>query len=141
MSPSIGLRKVACAFVTLVALGSLRAAGSDFTNYESSHVHPLALSAARDRLYAVNTPEARVAIFAVDAVGAVRFAGDVPVGLEPVSLAVRPGTNEVWVVNHLSDSVSIVDAAAQRLIATLPVGDEPTDVVFASGRAFVSVSG
>ena len=30
-----------------------------------------------------------------------------PVGLEPVAVAVRSPT-EVWVVNHLSDSVSVV---------------------------------
>jgi YVTN family beta-propeller protein len=113
----------------------------DFRNYESSHVHPLALSAAGDELYAVNTPEARLAIFDVAADGALTFSGDVPVGLDPVSLAVRPGTNEVWVANHLSDSVSVVDVAARQLLATIAVGDEPTDVVFASGRAFVALAG
>jgi YVTN family beta-propeller protein len=118
-----------------------RAAAGDFTHYESSHVHPIALSTGRDHLYAVNTPEARVAIFDVPVNGTPRFVGDVPVGLEPVSLAVRPGSDEVWVVNHLSDSVSVVDASARKLVATLSVGDEPTDVVFAGGRAFVSVSG
>lgn len=141
LSPSRCSRKAIWTLAALLASQALRAAAGDFTHYESSHVHPLALSAARDRLYAVNTPEARVAIFDVDASGGVRFAGDVSVGLEPVSLAIRPGTHEVWVVNHLSDSVSIVDAAARRLIATLQVGDEPTDVVFASGKAFVSISG
>ena len=73
--------------------------------------------------------------------GALSFVGDVPVGVDPVSLAVRPGTNEVWVVNHLSDTVSVVDAAARRVVATLAVGDEPTDVAFARGRAFVSLAG
>jgi len=114
---------------------------SDFVHYESSHVHPIALSPAGDLLYAVNTPESRLAIFEVADTGSLAFRGDVPVGLEPVSLAVRPGTHEVWVANHLSDSVSVVDAAAGRLVATLAVGDEPTDVAFASGRAFVSLAG
>ena len=113
----------------------------DFVNWESSQVHPLALSAAGDRLYAINTPDARLAIFDVAADGSLTFAGDVPVGLDPVSLATRPGSNEVWVVNHLSDTVSIVDGVAGTLLDTLKVGDEPTDVVFASNRAFVSLSG
>jgi YVTN family beta-propeller protein len=112
----------------------------DLRNYESSHVHPLALSASGTQLYAVNTPENRLAIFDV-AGGGLTFAGDVPVGVDPVSLAVRPGTTEVWVVNHLSDSVSVVDVAARKLVATIAVGDEPTDVVFASGRAFVTLAG
>src|SRR4029453_3139770 len=68
----------------------------DFRNYEAAHVHPLALSASRTQLYALNTPENRLAIFTASG-GSLTFAADVPVGLEPVSLAVRPGTSEVWV--------------------------------------------
>ncbi len=113
----------------------------DFANFESSHVHPLALSAAGDELYAVNTPEGRLSIFDVALGGGLTFAGDVPVGVDPVSLAQRPGTNEVWVVNHLSDSVSVVDVALHQVVATIAVGDEPTDIAFASGRAFVSLAG
>ena len=112
----------------------------DFRNYEASQVHPLALNAAATQLYAVNTPEGRLAIFNVSG-GGLGFVGDVPVGVDPVSLAVRPGTSEVWVVNQLSDNVSIVDVAARKLVETLAVGDEPTDVVFASGRAFVTLAG
>jgi YVTN family beta-propeller protein len=113
----------------------------DFRNFESAHVHPLALSASGTQLYAVNTPDDRLAIFDVGPSGALTFAGDVPVGVDPVSCRQRPGTNEVWVVNHLSDTVSVVDALARRLVATISVGDEPTDVVFASGRAFVTLAG
>ena len=111
----------------------------DFENFETGQTHPLALSGSH--LYAVNTSEARLAVFDVAGDGSLSFAGDVPVGLDPVSLAVRPGTSEVWVVNQLSDSVSVVDAAARRVIDTIAVGDEPTDVAFASGRAFVTLAG
>jgi YVTN family beta-propeller protein len=117
------------------------AADVDSRNYESSHVHPITLSASGNQLYAVNTPEGRLAIFDVAGDGSLGFVGDVPVGLDPVSLAVRPGTNEVWVANHLSDSVSVVDVAARKLVATIAVGDEPTDVAFASGRGFVLCAG
>jgi YVTN family beta-propeller protein len=113
----------------------------DFRNYESAHVHPLALSAAGAKLYAVNTPEGRLAIFTVSGNGSLGFAGDVPVGLDPVSLAPRPGTSEVWVVNQISDSVSVVDTLGRKVVATLSVGDEPTDVVFAGDRAFVTLAG
>src|SRR5262249_34978757 len=49
---------------------------------------------------------------------------------------------EAWVVNTLSDDISIVDLAAKHTVATLRVGDEPNDVVFAgaSNKAYVSVS-
>ena len=66
------------------------------------------------------------------------------VGLEPVAVAAR--TNRfVWVVNHLSDSVSVVDVLAKppRVIRTLLVGDEPRDIVFAGKngiRAFITAA-
>jgi hypothetical protein len=67
----------------------------------------------------------------------------VPVGLEPVALAVR-SSREVWVVNHLSDSVSIVklsdDATTGRVVRTLLVGDEPRDIVFAGGGPMTTQS-
>jgi YVTN family beta-propeller protein len=50
-----------------------------------------------------------------------------------VALALRSST-EVWVVNHVSDSVSIIDISslpAARVVRTLLVGDEPRDIVFA----------
>ena len=49
-----------------------------------------------------------------------------------VAVAVR-NDGEVWVVNHLSDSISIVNTAANppRVTRTLLVGDEPRDIVFA----------
>ena len=73
-----------------------------------------------------------------------RRRGSVPVGLEPVAVAARTD-GEVWVVNHLSDSVSVVDVAADppRVVRTLLVGDEPRDIVFAGpgrSRAFVTAA-
>ena len=40
--------------------------------------------------------------------------GAVPVGLDPVSVRARSNT-EAWVVNHVSDSVSIVDLQAMNV--------------------------
>src|SRR5262245_19719331 len=77
-----------------------------FIEFESGHVRPIALSPDGTRLFAVNTPNATLEIFNVTASG-LTFAGRVPVGLEPVAVAARSNT-EVWVVNHLSDSVSVV---------------------------------
>jgi len=113
-----------------------------FTNFETEPVRPLALAPGGDRLYAVNTADDRLEIFDVTASGLVR-AGEVGVGLRPVAVAAGPG-GRVWVVNHLSDSVSVVDAAdpsRARVVATVPVGDEPRDVVVAGpnrDRVFVA---
>jgi len=115
----------------------------DFIEFESGPVRPIALSADGSRLYAVNTPDDRLEIFNVGAGGIAR-AGSVSVGLEPVSVAVR-NAGEVWVVNHLSDSVSVIDVSSTpaHVIRTLLVGDEPRDLVFAGAggtRAFITTA-
>jgi len=116
-------------------------AGASFTTFESGQVRPLALSPDGARLFAVNTPDGQLEIFDVG-VGGLTHTGSVAVGLEPVAVAARSNT-EVWVVNHLSDSVSIVDlsGAVPRVARTLLVGDEPRDLVFAgTGRAFITTA-
>ena len=77
-----------------------------FTTFESGHVRPLALSPTKSLLFAVNTPDNRLEVFHVGNHGLTHRLS-VPVGLEPVAVAARSNT-EVWVVNHLSDSVSVV---------------------------------
>ena len=42
----------------------------------------------------------------------------VATGIEPVSLAVRPDGLELWVSNHVSDSVSVIDIDADAARAT-----------------------
>src|SRR5437762_4680341 len=85
-------------------------AAASFTTFESGQVRPLALAPDGTRLFAVDTPDGRLEIFDVDAGGLVHRAS-VPVGVEPVAVAARSNA-EVWVVNHLSDSVSIIDVSS-----------------------------
>src|SRR5262249_19070538 len=119
------------------------APGASFVTFESGQVRPLALSADGTRLFAVNTPDNRLEIFDVGDTG-LTHRGSVLVGMEPVAVAVRsPG--EVWVVNNLSDSVSIVDVASDppQVVRPLLVGDEPRDIVFAGpggSRAFITTA-
>jgi YVTN family beta-propeller protein len=120
------------------------AAHATFTTFESGQVRPLAMSPDGTRLFAVNTPDDYLEIFAIDGSGNLTHTGSVPVGLEPVAVAARSNT-EVWVVNHLSDSVSIVDLSTSppRVVRTLLVGDEPRDIVFAGtggNRAFITTA-
>ena len=108
---------------------------SSFTLFESGQVRPLALSPDGSHLFAVNTPDNRLEIFRVRQHG-LQHIDSVPVGLEPVAVAVRSNT-EVWVVNHLSDSVSIVNVHpphARRVVQTLLVGDEPRDITIDDRR-------
>ena len=132
---------------TIAAVTSVPAkpAASDaFVEFESGQVRPLALSADGRFLYAANTPDNRVEIFRVNGRHLQPLAS-VPVGLEPVALAERR-SGELWVVNHLSDSVSIVDVGRPdqaHVVRTLLVGDEPRDIVFAGphrSRAFITTA-
>ena len=118
-------------------------AAASFVTFETGQVRPLALSPDGTKLYAVNTPDGQLEIFDVDASG-LTHSGAVPVGMEPVAVAARTN-GEVWVVNHLSDSVSIVDVTgtAPHVTRTLLVGDEPRDIVFAGPggtRAFITTA-
>jgi YVTN family beta-propeller protein len=129
--------RVACA-ATALFLTAPRA-DADYVNFESPHVHPIALTPSGGRLLAVNTPDATLEVFTVAADGSLVAQKTIPVGLEPVTVRART-ESEAWVVNYLSDTVSIVDLDQGSVVRTISVGDEPTDVVFTAGKAFVAVS-
>src|SRR5438067_3341085 len=135
-------------WLVVITLASAARATSSFVEFESGQVRPLALSPDGTHLFAVDTPDNRLEIFDVASDGtlvprtlATYSTHSVPVGLEPVAVAARSNT-EVWVVNHLSDSVSIVDVSSSppHVTRTLLTCDEPRDIVFANNRAFVTTA-
>ena len=144
------MRHTARTALLLLLLGASPASAQDrYLNFETVPTRPLALSPDGSRLFVTNTPDNRVEVFSATGSGLVHLAS-VPVGLEPVAVNARTDT-EIWVVNHLSDSVSIIDAGLSppRVVRTLLVGDEPADVVFGGTpalpggpfpRAFVSAA-
>jgi len=110
-----------------------------YVNFEGSQTNPVRLSPDGTRLFAVNTPDARVSVLDVSQPGHPVLIAEIPVGIEPVS--VNPRTNdEVWVVNQESDSVSVVSVSKGIVTDTIAAKDEPVDVVFAGELAFVSIS-
>nr|MBX2882072.1 hypothetical protein [Granulosicoccus sp.] len=116
---------------------------NSFVTFESGQVRPLALSNDGQTLFATNTPNGTLEIFSVSSDG-LEHAHTVPVGMEPVAVALH-GDTEAWVVNHLSDSISIVnlETTLPHVSATLLVGDEPRDIVFAgedSSLAFITTA-
>lgn len=124
----------------------------DYTLFESGPVRPVALSPNKKFLFVVNPPDGRLEILRVGR-NHLRHVGSVPVGLEPVAVAAR-SNKEVWVVNHLSDSVSVVELKLPpywipgtrvfgHVTRTLWVGDEPRDIVFAGhdrDKAFITAA-
>ncbi|WP_437839112.1 beta-propeller fold lactonase family protein [Sorangium sp. So ce1153] len=134
------------ASLTAISLSSAPAlAAPSFTAFESGQVRPLAISPDKKLLFAVNTPDNRLEVFRIGTSG-LEHRASISVGLEPVAVAAR-SNNEVWVVNHLSDSVSVVQLGlggnTGRVVRTLLVGDEPRDIVFAGpgrDRAFITTA-
>ncbi|MDG1049104.1 MAG: hypothetical protein P8M11_00660 [Planctomycetota bacterium] len=119
---------------------ALASAQTDFVHWETPHVSPVALDAASQRLLVCNTPDARLEVLDVSNGVPVPLTS-IPVGLDPVSVRLRGG-DEAWVVNSISDSISVVDLSSGSVVRTIRTADEPADVVFAGNpvRAFVSCS-
>src|SRR5437016_6472951 len=130
------------AFVTIQFSSSpVRASstGPSFLEFESGPVRPVAMSPDGTRLFATNIPNGTLEIFNITASG-LTFQTRVPVGIEPVAVAAR-NNSEVWVVNHLSDSISVVSlTGTPHVIRTLLVGDEPRDIVFAGSPAHAFIT-
>lgn len=129
---------VAIFALALITAPAGPARSNDVTHFESPSVHPVELSPNRNKLFVVHTADHRLVVFDLNMSPPGKIA-EIMVGLEPVSVRAR-NAGEVWVVNHVSDSINIIDVAAGHVVRTLLVGDEPTDVVFSGNRAFVCVS-
>jgi YVTN family beta-propeller protein len=117
------------------------ASPGSFVNFEGAQTTPVRISADGSRLFVVNTPDARVAVYSLATPSSPQRIAEIPVGIEPVSVAPRT-TDEAWVVNQVSDSISIVSVSQRIVTDTIYVEDEPADVVFAGSpqRAYVSVA-
>ena len=100
----------------------------------------------------VNTPSDTLDVIDVDTKRVVKR---IHVGIDPVSVAVRPDGKEIWVANHISDSVSVIDndpnqSTYMEVIATVQEFDEetkatrfdePVGIAFANNqKAYVALS-
>jgi YVTN family beta-propeller protein len=120
--------------------GTRAPATGSFINFETAHVHPIDITPDGSRLLACNTADNRLEVFDLSG-GTPVLVSEIPVGLDPISVRARSNT-EAWVVNNISDSVSVVSLPARNVVATLKTRNEPSDVVFTGTpqRAFVSCS-
>ena len=130
--------------------GRKRATGQQ--TFASPQVDPIALSEDGLYLFVANTAAGTVDVVSTGQRSIVRR---FDVGLDPVSVAVRPGGGELWVANHVSDSISVIDTSDASvplwgLVDTIqdvdPVSlvtnfDEPVDIAFANAdKAYVTLS-
>jgi YVTN family beta-propeller protein len=134
---------------------NLPASGSAL--FTSPQSNPLALSPRGDTLYVANTTSGTLSVLAIDPAdpAALSLVAEIPVGLDPVGVAVRPakrkgkkGDELVLVANRLSDSVSVVSRRRLEVVQTLQelgldgvtTTNEPVGVTFAGrSRAFVTL--
>ena len=128
-----------CLTLLAVEFSAATAQGS-FVNFENPHCHPIDLSPDGNTLATCNTAANRVDLWDVSS-GTPVFLSAVPVGYDPITVRWRTNT-ELWAVNHISDSISILDPVNFIVSETVDTLDEPCDVVFAGSteRAFVSCS-
>ena len=112
---------------------------STFANFEESQTNPVRLSPDGTRLFAVNTANASLSVFDVTTPASPKLIAQIPVGLGPVSVNPR-SDDQAWVVNQVSNSVSVVSVSKGIVTNTLDIKAEPMDVVFAGSQAYISVS-
>jgi YVTN family beta-propeller protein len=139
---------VACQFAPGAAGAQVNEIGHP--TFLSPHASPILKNG--DHVFVVNTPADTVDV--IDVFSRVIVAR-INVGIDPVGIAVRPDSKEVWVTNHVSDSVSVIDTDPAspthlQVIATIqdfdPATkatrfDEPVGVAFASNdKAYVALS-
>ena len=118
--------------------------------FVSPHASPIRL--LNRLVFVVNTPSDTVDVIDADTRAVTTR---INVGIDPVSLAVRPDGKELWVSNHVSDSVSVIDTDATSPTFLQVVGtvqdfnpetratnfDEPVGIAFASNeKAYVALS-
>jgi hypothetical protein len=116
---------------------------------ESPHSNPIAING--NFVYVTNTPSSTVDVIDRETE---KIVDRIHVGIDPVSIAVRPDGKEIWVSNHVSDSVSVIDSDPKSptfhvVIATIQefdnnkatTFDEPVGIAFASNeKAYVALS-
>lgn len=152
---SLAISCVAPATLALMAFGSVQERSGPPTavttpTFMSPHAAPIAVSGGL--VFVVNTPANTVDVIKASTRKIVRR---IDVGINPVGIAVRPDGKEVWVSNHISDSISVLDTDSAsptflQVIATIqdidPATkatrfDEPVGIAFANNeKAYVALS-
>ena len=70
----------------------------------------------------------------------VALKADVPVGGAPTAIAYDPSNNLIYTADSASDTVSVIDAASDKVITNIPVGIDPTAIVYDSVNSNIYVA-
>ncbi len=162
-TPKLGSRSVATLCVMALAFASF---GFDTSScisdtpvpesgaalFTSPQTNAIALNASGTRLVVANTTSGTVSVYDTSQILTPPDHGllaEIHVGLDPVGVAIRPGSPELAVVtNHISDSISIVDLTDLTVVQTLQevdadgvsLTDAPVGVALdGTSRAFITL--
>jgi YVTN family beta-propeller protein len=140
-------RPIACVYATLVALFLVGGtwAGPPVQRPATAQSPPrrsssaIALSATGTLL--VVNPDSN-SLTLVDAASR-KVRVEIPVGLDPRTVAVDDAGGRVYVANRGSDSISVVDLTGRAVVAEVPVGDRPYGIVVSpdGDRLYVAEQG
>jgi YVTN family beta-propeller protein len=116
--------------VGLVGLGAAaqKNAASTSTAATPTHSTTIALTSDEQRLVVVNREANSVSIIRVKNVQGNDIGNkiaEIGVGEEPRCVAIHPNDQVAYVTNGISGTVSVVNLAQRRVVATIPVGTEP----------------
>ena len=118
--------------------------------FESPQADAIIVSPDGSKLYMAHTTMGVVRVINTSTL----TGSTIDVGTDPVSLALRPDGSELWVANHVSDSISIISltpgAFQNKVVETIQAVDagnlttdfdEPIGIAFASNsKAYVALS-
>ena len=162
LAPGISLLAVLASVITPVAgqqqvgsqsenfLGQFEPTQIGHPSFVSPHASPISVN--NNLVFVANTPSDTVDVIDSQTRDVI---ARIDVGVDPVSIASRPDGKEVWVSNHISDSVSVIDTDESNptflhVIATVQEFDtgrkatnfdEPMGIAFASNeKAYVALS-
>ncbi|MGH3079111.1 MAG: protein kinase domain-containing protein, partial [Gaiellaceae bacterium] len=100
------------------------------------------LAAAALAAFLLTREESGLSSVSPNAVGVIdpgsnKLVAEVPVGIEPRSIAV--GEGGVWVANAEDETVSRIDPATRQVVRTISVPDYPSDLTVGAGSVLVAL--
>lgn len=108
-------------------------------HYEVGYLDAIAFTADPTRFWTLNQPGSRVLQVGLPNLGSTH---EIPTGPGLASIALRPGTQELWTVDRVTATVSVIHTGSRKLERSIRVGAEPHGIVFTANgdRAYITCS-
>lgn len=121
--------------------GEMTASAATFPGFPYST--PITLTSNGNQLWIVNPDADNNSVTVINVANDFgNVVAEIPVGVEPNSVALNGNDSRAYVANTVSGTVSVIDAATFKVIATIKVGTEPRAVCFTPNftRLYVACS-